>query len=122
MKTTLAGFKSWEKQRLHEYKTPTGIVRVVVEYNPHHGDLIRFFEIGGTTVSTVRCRHTGKLLQFDASNSLIGERDFENGSIVYEFLLKPLGIDTNNHQVHTCCGVMYSSFYEFDQQMKRYKV
>ena len=49
--------------------------------------------VNRSAYSTVKNKYDGRLLHFDCCNSLIGERRFEKGSIVYEFLLKPLHLE-----------------------------
>ena len=121
---TLKDFPSWEKQRMHEFQTHLGIVRVVVEYNSAYGDLITAFEINGTCTSPVRCKYTGKLLNFHCSGSLCGERSFEKGSIIYEFLLKPLGIDIEGYPAICKDGwdVLYSHYYTFKERLEKFSL
>jgi hypothetical protein len=110
MRTTLKHFQNWEKQQMHEYHTPLGEVRVLVEYNQHYGYLITQFEIGGTIVSSVRNKYIpDSNLFFSESNSRIGDREFENGSMTYEFLLKPLEVPVKER---------FTDFYSFDEYAK----
>jgi hypothetical protein len=107
---TLKNFRSWEKQHLHEYRTPSGPVRVITEHNQAYGDIITRFEIGGTTVCPVLSRYTGNPMEFSESNNRIGEREFERGSMTWEFLFKPLGFEPT--------GRVVTAFYPFDQFMR----
>ena len=70
------------------------IYRIVFEYNQFYGNLIRQWSINGRTETDVRWMFEGMdgFIEFDVSNGLCGERAFENDSIEWEFLLKPMGI------------------------------
>ncbi len=58
-----------------------------------YGQLIRQFAINGKVESPVEDKYMiGEKVNFAECNSLCGVRDFEQGSISYEFLLKPLGL------------------------------
>lgn len=61
--------------------------------NPFYAPHIRAFEINGNDKTDVKCKFTGDLLRFAEYNSSIGEREFKNGSITYEYLFEPLGIE-----------------------------
>lgn len=120
MTTTLKGFASWEKQRLRVFKTKLGIVRVVIEYNVHYGDLITQFEVNENRLTTVRFKYPPHdFLPCNTCNGLIGERPFEQDCLVYEFLLKPLGISLDTHQRVGAGGwmVISSSYHHFFTQL-----
>ena len=70
------------------------IYRIVFEYNQFYGNLIRQWSINGRTETDVKWKFEGMkgFIEFDVSNGLCGERAFENDSIEWEFLLKPMGI------------------------------
>ena len=90
----LKHFESWEKQCLKKFRTPLGIVYVVVEWNQHYGDLITAFQIGDQRGDTgVENRYTGDPVKFMMNEGRLGVRSFEKNSLGYEFLLKPLGLE-----------------------------
>jgi len=70
------------------------IYRIVFEYNRFYGNLVRQWSINGKTETDVKWIFEGMkgFMEFDVSNGLCGERTFENDSIAWEFLLKPMGI------------------------------
>jgi hypothetical protein len=70
------------------------IYRIVFEYNHFYGDLVRQWSINGNTETNVKWqwKELEGFVSFDVSNGLCGERAFENDSITWEFLLKPMGI------------------------------
>ena len=109
----LKNFESWEKQKLEVFtKDDQPTIRMVTEYNCHYGDLVVAFQIGEEQSDTgVKCRYTGKPLLLQEQNCLCGERAFENGSITYEFLLKPLGIPFKP-------GNLRTSFYEIMEALE----
>lgn len=90
----LKDFEPWGKQHLEVFtKDGSPSLRMVTEYNEYHGELVVAFQIGEELSNTgVKCRYTDQLLPLQEEDSLCGERAFEDGSITYEFLLKPLGI------------------------------
>ena len=89
-------FRSWEKQQLVVFEKEDQRVYLVVEYNQFYGELITAFQIGDKSHDTgVESRYTGNTLLCQESGSLCGVREFEKGSIIYEFLCKPLGIEVN---------------------------
>ena len=60
--------------------------------NNYYGVGIRQFMINGEFDTGVKSKYESVTVNFDCSNSLLGVREFENGSIAYEFLKKPLGL------------------------------
>ena len=70
------------------------IYRVIFEWNPHYGQIVRQWSINGNAVSSMPSKYQkNTFLTCDVSNGLCGVRDFENDSMVWECLLKPMGID-----------------------------
>ena len=106
-------FETWEGQKLEVFtKDGEPTIRMVTEYNPHYGDLVVAFQIGEKQSDTgVKCRYTGKPLLLQEQNCLCGEREFENGSITYEFLYKPLGLPFKSKASST-------SFYEIMEALE----
>lgn len=95
-------FESWEKQQLVTFTKGKETIYLVVEYNVHYGDLITRFQIGEKESDTgVTIKGAGIPCKFSESNNLIGERPFEQGSITYEFLYKPLGLSIPEKKI---CG------------------
>lgn len=78
---------------IDEYKKDGHIFYIYWENNQYHGDVCRSWEIDGNNKSTVKSKYGDSFLEFECSNSLIGERAFENNSIKYEFLIKPLSLE-----------------------------
>ena len=70
------------------------IYRIVFEDNHFYGNLVRQWSINGRTETDVRWKweEMKGFIEFDVSNGSCGDRAFENDSIVWEFLLKPMGI------------------------------
>ena len=91
----LCDFESWEYQRLVAFEKEGELdIRMVIESNCHSGDFIKVFQIGDKIGDTgVKDIYSRKTLRLFEQNSLLGEREFKNGSITYEFLLEPLGIE-----------------------------
>lgn len=59
-----------------------------------YGEHVRQFAIDGKMDTDVEDKYSqGQKITFCESNSLCGVRAFEQGSIVYEYLLKPLGLE-----------------------------
>jgi len=91
----LKNFVSWEKMRLAVFETKDRIpVYTVHQWGGYlWGDLISAFQIGDTPyVCPVASKYPGMVLECQESNSLLGVRPFENDSLTYEFLWKPLGL------------------------------
>lgn len=84
-----------DSQGLCKIEINGDLIYVLYEWNNCYGNLIKSFEINNIGETDVNCRFTGKKLVFSANNSLCGERAFEDNSIVYEYLIKPLGLDKN---------------------------
>ena len=70
------------------------VYRIVFEQNHFFGNLVRQWSINGKIETDVRWKFEGMkgFIEFDVSNGMCGERPFENDSIAWEFLLKPMGI------------------------------
>jgi hypothetical protein len=104
----LKNFTSWEHQNLDIFKKDgEKTIRMVTEWNQCYGELIKSFQFGDESGDTgVKCRYTGNMLKLMEQDSLCGEREFENGSITYEFLYKPCGFPMPTGNART-------SFYEF---------
>lgn len=70
------------------------IYRIVFEHNHFYGDLVRQWSINGNTQTDVKWqwKELDGFVSFDVSNGSCGVRAFENDSIAWEFLLKPMGI------------------------------
>lgn len=95
-------------------------ISMTINYNPHYGDLISRFQINDKTHTDVKDKYSkDSFLPFQACDNLLGERPFENNSIVYEYLLKPLGIDTKDYPKFGWNGenINYTSFYHFKLAM-----
>lgn len=117
----LRDFQSWEKAWLRVFEKEGLRVYVVCQYNPFYGDLVTSFQIGEDP------EHTGVqdkfipewVIEFTESSSLCGVREFERGSITYEFLWKPLGLDPDNPPVHKISGwdPLFTGFYEIKGRM-----
>lgn len=91
----------------YEYYINGHFVQVIYEENRFHGDILRQWAIDGNDRSPVMSKfevlnRDGKGLLFDCSNGLCGERRFENDSIVYEFFIKPLGLDPKPFEYQEC--------------------
>ena len=84
--------RSWEKGEFWHAKKGGRLVVLATNFNPAYGDLITKFEIDGVGETPVKSKYSDSVLSFSESNSLCGEREFENGSITFEFLYKPLGL------------------------------
>ena len=116
-------YPSWEKAWLRVFEKGSEHVYVILNENPFYGDLIVRFQIGETAA------HTGVLyetpvpgyqyVEFQENASLCGARAFERGSITYEFLWKPLGLDPDNPPVHKVAGwdPLFTGFREFSERM-----
>ncbi len=97
------------------FNTPLGIVRVIVEYNCFYGDIITQFEINNTIFTPVKNKYIPTdYLRLSESNSLCGEREFENNSITWEFLLKPLGFDIGLYTGEK--KVLFTNFHLFQSK------
>ena len=96
-------FTTWEKQNLEQFtKEGEPTVRMITEYNHYYGDIVVAFQIGEEQSNTgVKCRYYDSFLLFQEQDNLIGERAFENGSITYEFLYKPLGLHSPDNKFYT---------------------
>lgn len=109
----LKHFTTWEKQSLEQFtKEGEPTIRMITEYNQHYGDIVVAFQIGEEQSNTgVKCRFYDSFLLFQEQDSRIGERAFENGSITYEFLYKPLGLPSPNNK-------FYTDFYYVEKAME----
>lgn len=95
-------FESWEKQQLVTFTKGKETIYLVVEYHTRYGDLITWFQIGEKESDTgVMIKGTDAPCKCSESYSLIGERPFEQNSITYEFLYKPLGLSIPEKKI---CG------------------
>ena len=94
-------------------------ISVITNYNYAYGDLIKSFQINDKFETEVKDKYFDRFIPFDECCNLGGERGFENGSIAYEYLLKPLGIDTKDYPRSGKDGwdIHYSSFYHFKVAM-----
>jgi hypothetical protein len=91
----LKNFVSWEKARLAVFETADHVpVYTVHQWAGYlRGVLISSFQIGDTPYACpVASKYPGMVLECQESNSLLGVRPFENDSLTYEFLWKPLGL------------------------------
>lgn len=117
--SNLKNFNSWEKQQLVTLRKGEEVVYLVLEYNQFYGDLITRFQIGPnphrTTVliGTKYCGSKQDFLACAEQNGLIGERPFENGSVTWEFLWKPLGLEHPANKSACCSYPTYTSFPDF---------
>lgn len=78
-----------------EMKVRGKIFCIVFEFHKAWGqDGIRQWMIDGNTESGVPWRYPDMkgTVEFDCANGMIGNREFENGSLTWEFLYKPLGL------------------------------
>jgi hypothetical protein len=98
MNLTEESLSTWSKRLgftdgVDEYKKDGHVFYIYWELNKYYGDICRSWEIDGNNKTTVKSKYGDSLLEFECSNNLIGERAFENNSIEYEFLIKPLGLE-----------------------------
>jgi hypothetical protein len=80
----------------YEFYINGHFLQCIFEENRFYGHILRQWAIDGNDRTTVRCKYPSfepDFLLCDCSNGSIGERPFENGSIKYEFFIKPLGLD-----------------------------
>jgi len=80
----------------YEFYINSHFVQCIFEHNQFHGYILRQWAIDGNDHTTVTCKYPSfenGFLLCDCSNGSIGSRAFENDSIVYEFFIKPLGLD-----------------------------
>lgn len=68
------------------------IYRLAFELNNYYGLFLRQWSVNLNTKTSVRFRGLSSYVDFDAAQSLVGVRKFEHESLVWEFLLKPMGI------------------------------
>jgi len=120
MSTNLKYFNVWEKQGLAKFIAPNGQeIYLVTEHNPSYGYLIKRFQIDSTNETEVKNKCLpDRFIRFAESGSLCGEREFEKGSITYEYLLKPFGIDVEGYPATGKDGwdVLHTSYYTFKQR------
>jgi len=76
----------------------------------YYGVLVRQFMINGVFECPVKSRYPGFILHFDCSNSLLGERPFEKGSIAQEFLYSPLGLIKPNQYTRFYADYFFRKF------------
>lgn len=112
-----------ESMAIYHFQLKDGTkISVITDYNRFYGELISRFQIDNKTETEVDCIYPelGKI-QFEESSNLIGVRPFEKNSITYEYLLKPLGIDTTNYPAtgKDRWKILYTSFSEFRMAMNR---
>ena len=106
-----------------KYRAELGgkVVYYITKHSTIYGSLITAWQFDGTDGNTtVKCKYTGKLLDCQTNNGLLGERDFERESIVYEFLYKPLGIEVGEDELPTA-GVqikLWSSAAFFEKKIE----
>ncbi len=120
--TNLKSFTSWEKARIHIYKTKDGkYIYAISHYNMHFGDIFSRFQIDDVNTTDVKCKYTGNILDFQVNNNLCGEREFEKGSMFYEYVVKPLGLDITNVPCQGADGwqKMYNSRHWFEIELAK---
>jgi hypothetical protein len=94
----LKDFRPWEKQDLVTFCLEGKAIYLVTEFNPVWGELITAFQIGDKPQRTTVAweDRPGWLLECQEQNNLLGERPFQENSLTYEFLYKPLGLPKLN--------------------------
>ena len=121
----LASFEPWEKMQLEVFvKDGCDTVRMVTEYNQHYGDLVTAFQIGEDSHDTgVQDKYIPEhVIILQESSSLCGVREFEDGSITYEFLWKPLGLDISmvyRRPYHDEGKAYWTQFYHLKKAMQK---
>ena len=110
-------FPAWEKQQKAVYEKNGNHVYLVLETNPHYGELIIYFQIGELPKATTVLHKLipNHYCECTEQDSLCGVRQFENDSITYEFLWKPLGLNLSSVARHT--SVEFTLFWKFDEAM-----
>jgi hypothetical protein len=88
----LRHYKEWGGIRCYRWKKGKTRIYLLTEYNSVYGELVSRFQIGELSTTNVKCKFTGNLLEFQECDSLCGERAFEKGSIIYEYLYLTLGL------------------------------
>ena len=114
----LKTFKSWVKQNLVTLRKGDQVVYLVLEWNQFYGELITRFQIGDKPHKTsvlINPKYDIKPVFLDcaAHNGLIGERPFENGSLTWEFLWKPLGLEKPEQKGNPACCPRYTAYHDF---------
>lgn len=113
--------KSWEKGTYYHARRGKELIILATNYNSSYGDLIVAFQIGENRFTDVKNKYLNEtLIKFNESSSLCGEREFENGSITYEYLYKPLGLSVENVPATGFEGwnKIYTSFFSVQKQMQ----
>ena len=112
-------FKSWLKQNLVTLRKGDQVVYLVLEWNQFYGDLITRFQIGdkphktSVLIGQNYCGSNPVFLDCAEQNGLIGERPFENGSVTWEFLWKPLGLEKPEPKGNPACYPKYTTYHDF---------
>jgi hypothetical protein len=89
----LEKFEPWEKQGVFIATKGENTLYFVIEYNCVYGDLVTAFQVNGNQLTDVKLSYDSKrFVPFCMSSGLLGERKFEKGSMLYEYLYKPFGI------------------------------
>jgi hypothetical protein len=79
--------------RYFSIKIGNDYYRWIEEYNNHYGYFVRQFMVNENTKTDVKSKYgINEYLNFAGCDSLLGEREFEMGSIFFEYFLKPLGV------------------------------
>lgn len=111
----LKNFNSWEKAWLKTVKHKDQTLYLIIQHNSCYGDLITRFQIGEDPQNTgVECRHLKINCQLAEQDSLIGVRKFENDSITWEFLWKPLGLPKPEEK-----PAAYTRLHEFLNELEK---
>jgi hypothetical protein len=119
MNLTEESLSTWSRRlgfsnAVDEYKKNGHVFYIYWEYNKCYGNICRSWEIDGKNKTTVKSKYGDSFLEFECSNGLIGERAFENNSIEYEFLIKPLGLENE------CMEGYNSKFTLSREKMRKY--
>ena len=115
----LKTFKSWEKQSLVTLCKDADVIYLVLEFNEFYGDLITRFQIGDTPHNTNvligidYCGSTQEFLDCAEHNGRVRERSFENGSVTWEFLWKPLGLEKPEPKSNCVSYPKYTCYFDF---------
>jgi len=112
--------KIWHGSALHiyfKYKGKEYVCNDSGGNNPFYASTVRMFAIDGNNKTDVKCKFTNKLLTFGEYNSSCGKREFKNGSITYEYLFEPLGIE----MVDNLCYMVDLRKWLENKNIKHYK-